>query len=119
MSLANKHRTLLNFCALTFCGLALVGCASPSMSLNPAAQHVHLRQDATFDPLRCQLLGEVTGSEGHWYSYWFFANDVMIQGATNDIKNRAYALGANTVYMVSPQDFVTSFTLMGNAYLCP
>lgn len=96
----------------------LTGCSTPTTLLNEEARLVHLRQDAQFNADHCQWLGEVTGSEGHWYSYIFFANDVMVRGALNQIKNQAFDLGADTVYLVQPQDFVTSFTVMGNAYLC-
>ncbi|RTZ15416.1 DUF4156 domain-containing protein [Vibrio aquaticus] len=99
--------------------LFLVGCSTPVTQMAPSAESVHLRIDGSFNADSCQWLGEVTGSEGHWYSYLFFPNDVLIRGALNDIKNQASQLGANTVYMVNPQDFVTSFTLMGNAYVCP
>lgn len=102
-----------------FCSLVMAGCSAPTTSIEPAADSVHIRLDSQFDAGECQWLGEVTGNEGHWYSYLFFANDVLVQGAVNDIKNRAKQLGANTVYMVSPQDFSTSFTVLGNAYLCP
>ncbi|MEF1288927.1 DUF4156 domain-containing protein [Vibrio sp. M260118] len=97
----------------------LAGCATPTTELHPDASAIHLRIDAQFDADDCQWLGEITGSEGHWYNYLFFANDVMIRGALNEAKNQAYELGANTVYLISPQDFVTSFTVMGNAYHCP
>lgn len=96
----------------------LTGCVSPATSLDESAQQVHLRMDASFDAYQCRWLGEVTGSEGHWFSYLFFANDLLVQGAMNDIKNRANQIGANTVYVVAPQDFTTSFTMMGSAYWC-
>lgn len=99
--------------------ISLVGCTSPYTKVDPDATNVHLRMDAQFDANDCQWLGEVTGSEGHWYSYLLFPNDVMVRGAFNDIKNQAHTLGGNTVFLVHPQDFVTSFTVMGNAYLCP
>lgn len=99
--------------------LLLSGCTTPFTKMNAEAAEVHLRLDGQFNAADCQWLGEVTGSEGHWYSYLFFPNDVMVQGALNDVKNRALELGANTVYLVHPQDFVTSFTVMGSAYLCP
>ncbi|KLN62935.1 MULTISPECIES: DUF4156 domain-containing protein [Vibrio] len=97
----------------------LAGCSTPTAKLDPDASGVHLRLDAQFNADDCQWLGEVTGSEGHWYSYIFFPNDVMVRGALNDIKNQAFDLGANTVYLVQPQDFISSFTVMGNAYNCP
>lgn len=98
--------------------LLLFGCATPTTDVESSAKSVHLRIDSGFNAENCQWIGEVTGSEGHWYSYLFFPNDVLIRGAMNDIKNQADQLGANTVYMINPQDFATSFTLMGNAYQC-
>ncbi|KII76809.1 DUF4156 domain-containing protein [Vibrio renipiscarius] len=97
---------------------SLLGCSAPSQQLESDADTVHVRFDSGFNAEDCFWLGEVTGSEGHWYSYWFYPNDVLIQGAVNEIKNRAKKLGADTVYMISPQDFTTSFTVVGNAYQC-
>ncbi|OLQ91725.1 hypothetical protein BIY22_17370 [Vibrio panuliri] len=98
--------------------LTLAGCSTPYTQLNQGAEVVHIRLDNGFNADECEWLGEVTGSEGHWYSYLFFNNDAIVQGAVNDIKNRAKKLGATTVYMVAPQDFTTSFTVVGNAYKC-
>lgn len=98
--------------------VAVLGCITPTTSIDERAETVHLRMDSGFNADDCAWLGEVTGSEGHWYSYLFFPNDVLIQGALHDMKNRAKKLGADTVYMITPQDFVTSFTVVGNAYKC-
>ena len=97
----------------------LAGCAAPTTKMDPAASSIHLRLDSQFNADNCQWLGEITGSEGHWYSYLFFPNDVMVRGALNEAKNQALALGANTVYLVQTQELVTSSTVMGNAYHCP
>ncbi|MDG2687270.1 DUF4156 domain-containing protein [Vibrio parahaemolyticus] len=77
-----------------------------------------MRIDGQFNPERCEYKGEVTGSEGHWYNYIFMTNDAMMQGAMNDLKNNTAAISADTVFMVSPQDFITSFSVLGSAYLC-
>ncbi|MGF1911059.1 DUF4156 domain-containing protein [Vibrio kasasachensis] len=99
-------------------GVLLSGCSTPVTTLEDKASEVHVRLDYGFNADECVWLGEVTGTEGHWYSYLFFTNDAMVQGALNDIKNRAKKLGANTVFMIAPQDFTTSFTVVGNAYKC-
>lgn len=108
------HRVLIS------CSLAtlLLGCAMPSTLVNESSKDVEIRIDSQFTPERCQYMGEVTGSEGHWYSYLFYTNDAMIQGAMNDLKNNTASLNADTVFMVSPQDFVTSFSVLGTAYQC-
>ncbi|WP_321283166.1 DUF4156 domain-containing protein [uncultured Vibrio sp.] len=98
--------------------LMLSGCSLTPLYSDDKNQQVEIRIDGQFDPAQCEYLGEVTGSEGHWYSYLFYTNDDMIKGATNDLKNNAMAIGADTVFMVSPQYFVTSFTVLGAAYRC-
>ncbi len=104
--------------AITLFATMMFGCTSPATSLEQQAKQVHLRMDSGFNANDCLWLGEITGSEGHWYSYLFFPNDLLVQGALHDMKNRANKLGADTVYMITPQDFVTSFTVVGNAYQC-
>ncbi|HHF0519427.1 TPA: DUF4156 domain-containing protein [Vibrio alginolyticus] len=91
----------------------LTGCTMPSHLTHAQSQDVHIRIDAQFDPERCEYKGEVTGSEGHWYNYIFMTNDAM-----NDLKNNAAAIDADTVFMVSPQNFITSFSVLGSAYRC-
>ncbi len=41
----------------------------------------------------CTHLGEVIGSEGHWYTYLFISNVNLTQGALNDMKNKAHCNG--------------------------
>ncbi|MFH0270406.1 DUF4156 domain-containing protein [Vibrio jasicida] len=98
--------------------LALMGCSTPSTLSSIPSDSVQIRIDSQFNPQHCKYLGEVTGSEGHWYSYLFYTNDAMMQGAMHDLKNKASAIGADTVFMISPQDFVTSFSVLGVAYRC-
>ncbi|MBC7005886.1 DUF4156 domain-containing protein, partial [Photobacterium sp. BZF1] len=52
------------------------------------------------------------------YNYWFISDRDLTQGALNQLRNQAAALGANTVSLYSPPDFSTSVTLIGNAYYC-
>lgn len=66
----------------------------------------------------CRFIGEVIGSEGHWYSYWFFSNALMVQGAINEVKNEAYRKGGNVALVYHNIDFVTSVTLLGQVYSC-
>ncbi|MGF1695861.1 DUF4156 domain-containing protein [Vibrio lamellibrachiae] len=99
-------------------GIILSGCSTPTMTASEGIHDISIRMDYGFNADNCEVLGEVTGSEGHWYSYLFFPNDVLIQGALFDVKNQALALGADTIYLVNPQDFATSFTVFGMAYRC-
>ncbi|MEC6881348.1 DUF4156 domain-containing protein [Photobacterium piscicola] len=66
----------------------------------------------------CERLGIVYGSEGHFYDYWFHADKDMVWGAINQMRIKAAALGANTVYLYQPLDFSSSVTMFANAYLC-
>jgi len=37
----------------------------------------------------CEYLGEIIGSEGHWYKSWLISNRDLAMGAMNDLKNNA------------------------------
>ncbi|MCZ8487394.1 hypothetical protein O9992_04190 [Vibrio lentus] len=56
---------------------------------------------------------KVTGNEGHWYSYLFFPNDTLIQGAMNELKFNAIRLSLQTHRYITSQDFSTSVTMLG------
>ncbi len=96
----------------------LSGCATPKNILNTQASDVHIRMDMGFKAQDCEWKGEVIGSEGHWYSYLFYNNDVLTRGAVNAVKNQAHELGANTVFTLPNNDFKTSVTVFGSAYYC-
>lgn len=66
----------------------------------------------------CRYLGEIIGSEGHWYDYLFISNTNLIQGAINDLYNKANKIGANVVFISDDVSFVTSVTFYGQGYHC-
>jgi hypothetical protein len=66
----------------------------------------------------CKYLGTLISSEGYWYTYWFMSNSDIARGAYHDMHNKANEIGANVVYIDSNIDFVTSVTLVGQAYAC-
>ncbi len=66
----------------------------------------------------CRYIGEIVGSEGHWYTYLFISNKNLIKGALNDLHNSANAVGANVVYISDNVAFTTSVTFYGQAYAC-
>ncbi|WEM44731.1 DUF4156 domain-containing protein (plasmid) [Photobacterium sp. DA100] len=98
--------------------LLLVGCTTPSEELLPQAGQVRVFTTSLPSLDSCSWVGEVTGNEGHWYSYLFYSNDLLIQGAVNELKNNAYQMGADTVVTMSPHNFTTSVSLLGTAYDC-
>ena len=68
---------------------------------------------------RCTSLGEVVGSEGHWYSAWIIDNEILATAALNDLRNKAHAKGADTVLVPNHTLlFSTSVTILGQAYRC-
>ncbi|MGC9491403.1 DUF4156 domain-containing protein [Vibrio genomosp. F10] len=117
-SIVKRAVILKRTAGLFVAALLLAGCSSPAITANEGSQHIDIRMDFGFNAKECEALGEVTGSEGHWYSYLFYPNDVLIQGAINDVKNQSLELNADTIFLVSPQDFATSFTVFGIAYRC-
>lgn len=96
----------------------LAGCTAPRNPLNEDARLVEIHKSNQTMIDRCEYLGEVIGSEGHWYSSFLFGNDALMQGAINNLKNKAHQLGGNTILLSEPQTFATSVTLLGTAYKC-
>jgi hypothetical protein len=104
-------------CTLMFLVLGLLpGCFTARV--RPEAEPIRI----TFDMeqvRRCTSLGEVVGSEGHWYSAWLIDNEVLATAALNDLRNRAHAKGADTVFVPNhTMLFATSVTILGQAYRC-
>lgn len=99
--------------------ILLSGCVQPFNQLeSDQASQVEVRLDASLDVSGCEWKGDVRGSEGYWYTYLFFNNASLTQGAVNAIKNHTAKLGGDTVLLLSPVDFDTSVTLFGSAYRC-
>ena len=113
-------------CAIICAGI-LVSCAA--VDLESGAEPVKI---VTNEPQGCEYLGEVTGSQGDFFTGGFTSNANLETGARNDMKNRAYKMGANTVQMLtnragqtggmgqgSGSMEQTNVTYTGVAYKCP
>ena len=109
--------------------LTLIGCTLLFLILGllPGCFTARVRPEAelmriTFDVEQvrhCTSLGEVVGSEGHWYSAWLIDNEVLATAALNDLRNKAHAKGADTVFVPNHTLlFATSVTIMGQVYRC-
>lgn len=77
-------------------------------------------------PAGCRVLGEVVGSQGNVFSGDFTSNENLMVGARNDLRNKAAALGANTVQVQQSLNATHPYsagavktTLVGMAYSCP
>lgn len=110
----NKYTMFKNILLLSVIYL-LGGCAV--VQLDPAASHVEFTAEPKITQ-NCEYRGEVIGTEGHWYTYLFIANDTLMQAALNDLRNNAAAKGANRVYVDDPHPFGASVTILGLAYHC-
>ena len=66
----------------------------------------------------CKYVGPIISSYGRWYNYLFISNTDLTNGAIDDMYNKANKIGANVVYINNNIDFVTSVTLLGQAYDC-
>ena len=71
----------------------------------------------------CVFVGEVVGGQGNWWTDDITSTKSLVAGSRNDLKNKAYALGANYVHIQQvAQD--SSYLgggklgMAGNAYKC-
>ncbi|ENM5767376.1 DUF4156 domain-containing protein [Vibrio mimicus] len=100
----------------------LSGCAA-----NPTikgAERVELTSERP-DRTQCEYLGEVIGSQGNWVTGDFTSNEDLIIGARNELKNEAFKLGANIVYVEGMANTnawgslgTTNTTAIGKAFKC-
>lgn len=103
--------------ACLFC-LSLTSCSLLSThQIQQDANQVRLYEEYSVIE-ECRFIQEIIGTEGHWYNHLFISNKTLIQAAINDLKNQAWALGADTVLLNSNLLFTSSVTLVGQAYSC-
>lgn len=80
-----------------FVGLALTACSANS--LNYGAEQVRVM---TSEPGKeCSYLGDITGSQGNFFTGGWTSNSNLETGARNDLKNKAYKMGGNTVVLLT------------------
>ena len=102
--------------------LALAACAATTAE--PGAELVELVNEPP-RTTTCSYLGEISGSQGNWFTGDFTSNENLVVGARNDLRNKALELGGNTIYI---QDLVhssstdslgtTNVTAIGKVYKC-
>ncbi|HDL8468341.1 TPA: DUF4156 domain-containing protein [Yersinia enterocolitica] len=100
--------------------LLLAGCSSTNQ-LSSAGEQVKFSD--TKPGSECQLVGQVTGTQGNWISS---GESSSMRGAANDLRNKAAAMGGNVIYgATSPSEtFLSSFApldskMVGEVYKCP
>ena len=104
--------------------ILLVGCASKQ--LIKGAEKIRITNTKPSET--CVFLGEVSGSQGNMWTADITPDKAIIQGARNDLRNKALALGANFVVTQDASHSentswgsggVYNSTLFGDAFKCP
>ncbi len=107
---------------LALAALTIAGCSAHQ--LRPEAGSVTIVINKP-DPARCTYLGEITGSPGGWVTEDYTSNEVLMVGASNDLRNQAYDMGGNTIHLQKVDDSsawiltgTTSISVTGGVYHC-
>jgi Domain of unknown function (DUF4156) len=103
--------------------IVLMVCACSANSVRSGAELVRVTNR---EPGReCKFLGDVTGSQGNRFTGGFTSDANLETGARNDLKNKAFQLGGNVVYVLTQRESQTgnsrdrkNVTLSGNVYRC-
>lgn len=108
--------------------LFLTACSANS--LHSGAERVRLTHN---EPGKeCSWLGDITGSQGNFFTGGWTSNSNLETGARNDMKNEAWKMGGNVVVLLtqragqtgssyngSGSSQQTNVTLSGAVYRCP
>ena len=111
--------------------ILLANCAATELLQN--ANLVEIVKDK---PEGCEYKGDVTGSQGNFFTGPYTSNATLETGARNSLKNRAHQLGGNTIVLLTDRAGVTgsvstigsesfsgsqqqtNVTLSGSVYYC-
>ncbi len=103
--------------------IVLMACACSAINVQRGAQLVRVTN--TEPGRECKFLGDVTGSQGNRFTGGFTSDANLETGARNDLKNKAFELGGNVVYVLTQRESQTgnsrdrkNVTLSGNVYRC-
>jgi hypothetical protein len=113
--------SILTLSTLALSAVGISGCATP---IHPDAHPVVIVAHAPDDPA-CRALGDVTGSQGNWFTGMVTANADLTLGARNDLKNNVHHRGGNLVTVPKPAAIenglfgYSKVTYSGQAYKCP
>lgn len=122
------------FSLITMLVISVLLSSCAATKLSPEAQKVVISPNKA--PKGCKFLGMVQGAQGDFFRGSFTSNKNLEQGAFNDMRNKAAALGGNYVQLLLSRagqsgggsgqgggfaegSSQTTTTNMGNAYKCP
>ena len=112
----------MNYKNIIIIAFSLVGCSANKVELQ--AKNIELVIEKP-DDTTCTFLGEVVGSQGNWFTDGYTSSKNLIIGARNELRNEAYQLGGNIVYIQHIENTnaadsagIDSSTIIGKAYKC-
>ncbi len=82
--------------------MGMVSCAATQ--IKPGAMKIFITRT---EPKGCEYLGDVTGNQGNFFTGQYTSNANLETGARNDMKNKAYAIGGDTVVILTERAGVT------------
>ncbi|HTF98658.1 MAG TPA: DUF4156 domain-containing protein [Cellvibrio sp.] len=102
--------------------IVLGGCAAKGVV--KGAERVEIVNELP-DKTHCKFMGEIVGSQGNWFTGDYTSNENLVVGARNELRNKAYNMGANVVYIQDMKNTnawgslgTTNTTAVGKAYAC-
>jgi len=102
--------------------IAAVGCAANQVMTQARGVEII---DEKPDKTKCIFLDEVVGTQGNWFTGDFTSLENLVAGARNELRNEAYKLGGNIVYiedMKNPNAWwslgTTNTIVLGKVYKC-
>lgn len=120
--------------SLLLAATSLAFSACTAIGIKPGAERIVVSRNAA--PEGCKFISTVVGSQGNAFTGGWTSNKNLSEGAMNELKNKAFDLGANYVQIetdrtgntISGSGFMgsgsmsghqTDVTMTGNAYKCP
>ena len=107
-----------NFRLLCMFGFMIVNLSGCITFPTDESLHVKILWDNPLAVNSCTHKGTIIGSQGHFYDYWLHSDKDMVWGTLNEMRIKAHQLNADTVYLYEHFSFLSSVTLIGNAYDC-
>ena len=98
--------------------LLLNSCANIALDENAAVVNVYYSLSEK-SITNCDYVGDVIGSDGNFLKFWYMSNLRLTRGALNDIRNKANAMGGDSVFILQEMlTYSTTTTFVGSVYRC-
>lgn len=105
----------MKYLLMILVGIMLTACSGAITSLNSDAKSVRI---VAIQPTNdCQYLGEVYGSQLQNKDGEKLTKSQLTEGAINDTKNKAKALGGDTVFFLNTENQITLNSSGNNIFL--